>query len=174
MLDACLVTLMEHGLTPSALSSRLIYSSSPEAMQAAVAAGLMGVGKRFAGTMEGCAELIRRLIESGEGLEREADVVASEFYESKLPLPGFGHHQHKPDDPRSVRLLSLADELEIAGKWINALKHLSTAVDKRYDKHITINATGAIAACLGDCGISAKIMRGFALITLCRAGWTHP
>ena len=29
MLDACLVTLMEHGLTPSALSSRLIYSSSP-------------------------------------------------------------------------------------------------------------------------------------------------
>ena len=29
---------MEHGLTPSALSSRLIYSSSPDAMQAAVAA----------------------------------------------------------------------------------------------------------------------------------------
>jgi len=167
MLDACLVTLMEHGLTPSALSSRLIYSSSPEAMQAAVAAGLMGVGSVFAGTMEGCAELIRRLIDSSEGLEHEADVVANEFYQSKLPLPGFGHHLHKPDDPRSVRLLSLADELEITGKWINALKHLSIAVDKRYEKHITINATGAIAACLGDCGVSAEIMRGFALITRC-------
>mgnify|MGYP001190975064 CR=1 FL=1 len=167
MLDACLVTLMEHGLTPSALSSRLIYSSAPEAMQAAVAAGLMGVGSVFAGTMEGCAELIRRLIDSDEGLEHEADAVASEFYLSKLPLPGFGHHLHKPDDPRSLRLLSLADELKLTGKWINALKLLSKAVDKRYDKHITINATGAIAACLGDCGVSAEIMRGFALITRC-------
>ena len=167
MLDACLVTLMEHGLTPSALSSRLIYSSAPEAMQAAIAAGLMGVGSVFAGTMEGCAELIKRLIDSKNQLEDEADAVAREFQLSQLPVPGFGHHLHKPDDPRSIRLLLIADELGLTGPWINALKHLSTAIDKRYKKHITINATGAIAACLGDCGINAEIMRGFALITRC-------
>ena len=36
-----------------------------------------------------------------------------------------------------------------------------------YGKHITINATGAIAAALGDCGVPTEIMRGFAIITRC-------
>ena len=39
------------------------------------------------------------------------------------------------------------------------------AIDEVYEKHITINATGAIAAALGDCGVPAEIMRGFAIIS---------
>ena len=167
MVDACLVTLMEHGLTPSALSSRLIYSSAPEAMQAAVAAGIMGVGSTFAGTMEGCAILIERILNSDADMKTEAAAIAAEFWANKRPLPGFGHHMHKPDDPRSIRLLAIAQEVGVRGQWITALTTLSAAIDETYGKHITINATGAIAACLGDCGIPAEIMRGFALITRC-------
>jgi len=55
VLDAVLVTLMEHGITPSAIATRMIYDSCPEAIQAAVAAGILGVGSTFIGTMEGCA-----------------------------------------------------------------------------------------------------------------------
>ncbi len=167
MVDACMVTLMEHGLTPSALATRLIYSSAPEAMQAGVAAGLMGVGSVFVGTMEGNAKLLLEIVDDPAGVEAAARRVAEEHRAARKPLPGFGHHMHKPDDPRPIRLFALAEEHGQSGRHIAALKALSAEIDSVYGKHITINATGAIAAVLLDCGVPAEILRGFALITRC-------
>jgi len=167
VIDACLVTLMEHGLTPSAIAARLAYTSAPEAMQAAVAAGLTGVGSLFAGTMEGCAALLERILTAPDGLEAEAKRIAEEHRAAKTPLPGFGHPLHKPDDPRTPVLFDVARSHGVAGRHIEALEALGKAVDAVYGKHITINATGAIAAALGDCGVPAAIMRGFALISRC-------
>ncbi len=164
VVDACLVTLMEHGLTPSALASRLVYTSATEAMQGAVAAGLLSVGSLFVGTMEGAAVLIHRLLQA-EDMEAEALRIAEEHKQSRTALPGFGHPLHKPDDPRTACLFEVAERHDIAGSHIAAIKILSKAIDQTYGKHITINATGAIAAALGDCGVPGEIMRGFALIT---------
>ena len=50
--DACLITLMEHGLTPHAIVARLVADSNPGQVQVAMAAGLTCVGDVFAGTME--------------------------------------------------------------------------------------------------------------------------
>src|SRR5919108_2749164 len=163
LIDACLVALMEHGLTPSVLAARLTYSSAPEAVQGAVAAGLLGVGSRFVGSMEGCAALLQRIVTAEDGAA-EATRIAVEHRAARTPLPGFGHHIHKPDDPRAQRLLELARERNLAGRYVAAIITLSTAVDATYGRHITINATGAIAAVLGGCGVPAEIPRGFGLI----------
>lgn len=45
------------------------------------------------------------------------------------------------------------------------MKALSAAVDSEFDRHITINATGATAALLGDMDIPVNLMRGFAVIS---------
>jgi len=166
VVDACLVTLLEHGMTPSALAARLVYSSSSEAVQPAIAAGLLAVGNRFVGTMEGCGKILERLVASPD-VHVEARRVATEHRDSRAPLPGFGHPQHKPDDPRSIRLLSVARETGVAGKHVRALEALGRAVDDVFGKHITINATGAVAALLGDCGVPQEILRGFAVVARC-------
>jgi citrate synthase len=166
LIDACLVALMEHGLTASVLSARLTYSSAPEALQGAVAAGLLGVGSRFVGSMEGCAALLQRIVAAEDGAA-EATRIAVEHRAARTPLPGFGHPTHKPDDPRALRLLELARTRNVAGRHVAAIEALSAAIDAVYGRHITINATGAIASILGDCGVPSEIARGFGLIARC-------
>jgi citrate synthase len=47
---------------------------------------------------------------------------------------------------------------------VEAVRLLSAAIDAAFGKHITLNATGAIAAVLADAGVPREILRGFALI----------
>ncbi len=164
ILDAVLVTLMEHGLTPSAIAARMIYGSTPESLQAGVSAGLLAVGSVFVGTMEGSAALIERIIAAPDKAGAARD-IADEYRTARRPIPGFGHHMHKPDDPRTPKLFALAKSEGVPGRHIDALRTLSVAVDERFGKHITINATGAIGALLGEIGIPASIMRGIAVIS---------
>jgi citrate synthase len=163
LLDAVMVTLMEHGLTPSAIATRLIYHSAPENLQGAVAAGLLGVGSTFIGTMEGCAALLEEIRTAPEGMPARARAVAERHRQARQPVHGFGHPFHKPDDPRSVRLLALAAEHGLAGSHVQALHTLAQAVDAAYGRHLTINATGASAALLGEIGLPQPILRGVAV-----------
>jgi citrate synthase len=165
VLDAVLVTLMEHGITPSSIVSRLIYDSCPEAVQAAVAAGLLGVGSTFIGTMEGCAKNIEEILAAPEGEEARAKAIAQRVRAAKQPIPGFGHPHHKPDDPRSPRLIAVAEEAGVPGRHIRALRLLAKEVDAAWGRHLTINATGAVAALLGEIGIPQPVMRGVAVVS---------
>lgn len=170
IVDAVLVTLMEHGMTPSVIAARMVYSSSPENLQAGVAAGLLAVASRFVGTMEPAAELLDRIVDAGAGAgagkdEAEAKAIVAEHRSRREPVPGFGHHLHKPDDPRALALLALAREVGHYGPRCAALELLSTQIDASAGRHITINATGAVAALLGDIGIPVRLMRGFAVLS---------
>lgn len=165
VLDAVLVTTMEHGFTPSAISTRLIFHSAPEALQAAVAAGIMGAGSTYLGTMEGCAALLAEIVEAPEGMPARAEAIARRFKESGSFIPGLGHPFHKPDDPRAPKLIEIAEQAGAKGTYIAALKELSTAANKAYPKYLTTNATGAIAAILLEIGIEPAIMRGIAVIS---------
>jgi citrate synthase len=163
--DVVLIVLMEHGLTPSAIATRLVYMSAPENLQGAVASGLLAVGSSFVGTMENCSRLLDRL-QAAADPEAEALLIVREHQSRKQAVPGFGHHLHKPVDPRAYKLLDLARaEPELPGAHLRALETLSRAVDTVAGKSITVNATGAVAALLGEIGVPTEVMRGFAVIS---------
>lgn len=163
--DVVLIVLMEHGLTPSAIATRLVYMSAPENLQGAIASGLLAVGSSFVGTMENCSVLLDR-IAAADDPEAEARTIAQHHLSGKRPVPGFGHHLHKPVDPRAYKLLELARaESELPGDRVRALQTLSAAVDAAAGRPITINATGAVAALLGEIGVPTAVMRGFAVVS---------
>ncbi len=167
VLDACLVTLMEHGFTPAALVSRLMAASVPDQIQVSIAAGLLAVGSVNAGTMEGCAGLLAEGVEEKDWAQWCRRTV-EDHQRLKKFVPGFGHAQHKPDDPRTPALFRVAAETGFDKRHVALLVQLSREIDDSAGRHVTINATGAIAALLLEIAIPAEIVRAIAVVS--RAG----
>ena len=167
IVDAILIAIMEHGLTPSAIATREIYMSAPENLQGAVAAGLMGVGSQFVGTIENNAFLLAQLVAlpDEETRREKAREIIADHKARKILLPGFGHHLHKPEDPRAQRLIEMGREAEFERGFLDSLELLGEEIDAVFAKHVPINATGATAALMGEMNIPVKLMRGFAVIS---------
>lgn len=166
ILNACLVTLMEHGINPSTIVTRIVSDSVPNEPQVAIAAGLLNVGGVFAGTSEQCAKM---LIDLSSKVESEGIQSIRKFSEdllsSKTPIAGFGHLHHKPDDPRSVKLFEVAKKAGGPKKFMDLILKLSSEIDQIKGKHITINATGAIAALMLDIGVPVDAIRSFSVVS---------
>lgn len=66
--EAVLVALADHGFTPTAIAARLTYLSAPEAIQGALAAGLLGGGSRFLGVSEDTGAFLSDALASADPL----------------------------------------------------------------------------------------------------------
>lgn len=166
--DAVLVTFIDHGLQPSALASRLTYDAAPEAVQGAVAAGLLGVGSRVLGTMEQTARLLTHVADdvgaSGTEEAAVARAVGGEL-EAGRRVPGIGHALHRDGDPRAEPLLALAAREGVAGNEIRRLRALVDVTAERTGRTLPPNAAGASAALLLGIGIPWWLQRGFPMIS---------
>src|SRR3954468_14450466 len=67
VLDATLVAIAEHGLVPSVQASRLTLAAAPEALQGAVAAGLLGCGSVILGAAADAGRLLADVVSRAEG-----------------------------------------------------------------------------------------------------------
>ena len=118
VVDSVLVCIMEHGMTPSAVATRVTYLGAPESLQGAVAAGLLGAGSRFVGTADESAALLKQIADKPQSEQAaEAKKIAEEFTASKKFLPGYGHPIHVNGDPRVKRLSDVARAAGANGKY---------------------------------------------------------
>ncbi|WP_019155380.1 citryl-CoA lyase [Robertmurraya massiliosenegalensis] len=166
MLNAILVAICEHGFTPSSLSTRLTYLGAPEAVQAAVAAGLLGAGTVYLGAMEYVAEMLQKtFVEYGDdkSIEELASIIIHDRKEKGLLLPGFGHHIHKVEDPRTEKLLEIAKETRFLGRHSLLLLEIHKQFCESKGKKITLNAVGVIGSIMSDMGIDYRVVKSFAV-----------
>jgi citrate synthase len=163
MFNALVVTLVEHGLTPSTIAARLTYYGAPEALQAAVAAGLLGMGDRFGGSIEQAARTLQEAPREGD-LRTIARHIVESHRTGKEVIPGLGHPIHKPIDPRTTRLFELAAKNGFSGRHVQLMELIAEEATTAYGRDLPVNATGAIAAIACEMDFPWRITRGLAVM----------
>lgn len=168
MLDATLVAIAEHGLVPSVQVSRMTLAAAPEALQGAVAAGLLGCGSVILGASEQAGRLFQDVLdkeaETGQGLEASVRAVVAQYRAEKRPIPGYGHPLHKGRDPRAERLVAYAQELGVAGAYVEAAREVERLLPELLGKNLVMNVSSAIPCVLLDAGYPLLALKGVPLL----------
>jgi citrate synthase len=107
--EAVLVALADHGFTPTAIAARLTLYSAPDALQGAIAAGLLGGGSRFLGVTEDTGRFLAAVLAGAPGdlptTDEQWDTLARSAVAAARAagrfIPGLGHPVHKTGDPRT-------------------------------------------------------------------------
>jgi citrate synthase len=157
-LDLLLVAIAEHGLVPTNQAARMTYAADPGALQAAVAAGILGCGSVVLGT----AELCGRFLVEARGRDLRAHVAAIRAAGDKVP--GFGHPLHKPVDPRAERILALAEARGAAGPHVALARAVVPVVAEVWGKPLPMNVSMPIAAVLLDLDFPPAILKGIPIL----------
>ena len=167
MFNAMLVTLVEHGLTPSTLVARMTYLGAPEALQAAVAAGLSGLGSVFVGSVEGSAKMLSEAMpkpDPAADLDALARGIVAKFAAENAIIPGIGHPFHKPIDPRTPRLIAIAQETGFEGPYVKLMQRVAAEAGATRKRDLPCNATGILGALACEMGFDWKICRGLGVM----------
>ncbi len=167
MIDAILTACIDHGITPpSSIASRVVASGGVP-LPTAVAAGILSIGDAHGGAIEKGAKFLQNgvLIMEKDNLsfEQIAEILVKESRDKKQRILGFGHRVHT-SDPRTKRLFTLADELNITGSHIKLSKAIEDKFKSVYGKILPINVDGAIAAISSDMGFDWRLGKAFFLL----------
>lgn len=170
--EAVLVALADHGFTPTAIAARLTYLSAPESIQGAIASGLLGGGSRFLGVTEDTGKFLHQVLAENDGAapasEDEFDELArtaiTEARAAKEIVPGLGHPVHKNGDPRTRKLIQIAEEGGTRKAHLKLFEAMGRVSEEVLGRRLPLNGAGVCGAALADLGLPVDFLRGFALL----------
>jgi citrate synthase len=170
MLNAVLVSSIDHGVTPPSTLAARNVATSRAPLKDCVAAGILAFGPHHGGDIESCMRFLDRgltLMRGGKTMPQAAEAIVAECAEQQEVPPGFGHRFHTRD-PRAARLFQMALELEIEGehvRLIRATERALSAQQSHYGRALPVNVDGAIAAICADLGFAYELGNAIFLIS---------
>jgi citrate synthase len=173
LFEAVLVALAEHGLTPSAIATRLTLTGAPESVQGAMAAGLLGGGSRFLGVTEDAGRFLAGVLAGRPVPQTDAEwdeLAVTAVREQRAAgkfVPGLGHNVHRSGDPRTPVLFRLAEQEGVFGPHLELFRAIGRVHPWVLGSTLPLNGAGACGAVLCDLGFPVDILRGFALLARC-------
>jgi citrate synthase len=154
-------------MMPTNVAARMTLAADPDAVQGAVAAGILGAGSVVLGSSDECARLLVQAaarVDAGEEPARVVVDLARAIRETGGKVPGFGHPVHRPVDPRAERILELADERGASGLHVQLARRLRDAVAEVWGKTLPMNVSLPVAAVMLDLGYDAKVVKAVPIL----------
>ena len=170
MLNAVLVSSIDHGVTPpSTLAARNVATSGAP-LKDCVASGILAFGPHHGGDIESCMRFLDSgltQMRAGKTLQQAAESIVGECVQAHEVPPGFGHRFHTRD-PRAARLFQMALELEVEGEHVRLIRVTERVLEVHaatFGRPLPVNVDGAIAAICADLGFAYELGNAIFLIS---------
>jgi citrate synthase len=167
VLNATLVAIAEHGLVPSVQAARMTFAAAPDAMQGAVAAGILGCGSVVLGSSETAGRMYSEIdaeVRSGKALDIAALDVMRAWRTAGRAIPGYGHPLHKERDARVGALFDVARAAGTDLRFVAIAEAVEAAIPALLKKELRLNVSGAIPAVLLGAGFPAEALKGVPIL----------
>lgn len=175
VLNATLVAIAEHGLVPSVQASRMTLAAAPDALQGAVAAGILGCGSVILGSSETAGRLFLEVQARAKGNDylAAAKEVVAEYRAEKRTIPGYGHPLHKQRDARVNALFDVAKDAGIDMTFVRIAEAIEKVIPYVVGKSLTLNVSAALPAVLLGIGFPPTALKGVPILARTAALIAH-
>lgn len=159
--EAMLVACVDHGVgVASAQAARYVASTGNE-LNAALAAGILALGKLHGGAATPAALIFKEITEQ----DLSAQEFALKARQEKRRVPGFGHKVLKRGDGRVKTLIAKARELGFGGKYLDFALELEKELTAAVGKSLPLNIDGLLGALTLELGLAPELANAIFLLS---------
>jgi len=164
MIDAILVSSVDHGVTPPSCQAAVTVASTGATLNAALASGILAINEFHGGAIEKSMRVMQEavdlMIEEKLSIEEAARKIVRNYLDRKKKIMGYGHRVHTAD-PRTKKLFDLAAQYGFSGDYVKMSLAIQQAFKELGGKDLPINVDGAIGAVLREIGIPSELANAF-------------
>jgi citrate synthase len=164
MIDAILVSSVDHGVTPPSCQAAVTVASTGATLNASIASGILAINEFHGGAIEKSMRILQAAVklmkDEQVSVDEAARKVVGNYLKEKKKIMGYGHRVHT-DDPRTKKLFDLAVEYRLSGSYIEMSQAIREALMELAGKNLPINVDGAIAAVLCEIDLPSELANAF-------------